>query len=287
MDIIANPNSGKGNGKKALEKIKAYLSERGIGFNTHETTGTGHGKEIAARLCATGTDGVIVALGGDGTFHEVLNGIDFGKARMGLVPAGRGNDFASGTGAASLDPIKAIADIIRGEPRDVDYIRISDKRCLNVAGTGLDIEVLTKTANSRNKLTYVKSLAKCLLKFKPYHIEAEINGETHVKECIMIGVCNGTQIGAGMKLCPVAVSDDGKLDVMMIEKPKRRATITVMPTFIKGKHMGKPYAHHFMCEKIKVMTPAPIELDGEIYRDVEFTAEIVKGGMKTFAATSK
>lgn len=285
MDIIANPNSGKGNGKKALESIKAFLVERGIAHRIFETEHAGHGKEIAERLCATDTDGTIVALGGDGTFHEVLNGIDFDKARMGLVPAGRGNDFASGTCSAHLDPIKAIADIVRGEPRNADYIQISDKRCINVAGTGLDVEVLLKTANSRNKLTYVKSLAKCLFKFKPYHIEAEINGETHVQDCIMIGVCNGTQFGAGMKLCPVAKADDGKLDIMIIEKPKHRATITVMPTFIKGKHMNKPYAHHFVCDRIKVTTPAPIELDGEIYYDLDFDARIVPGGLKTFAVS--
>lgn len=282
MYIIANPNSGKGNGAKALAKISAYLEERSIPFTVHETTATGDGMAHTRQVCAQSLDDVIVAVGGDGTFHEVLNGIDFDKARMGLVPAGRGNDFAIGTGAAALDPVKAIADIVRGEPRELDYIKVSDKRCLNVAGTGLDVEVLLRTANSKNKLTYVKSLAKCLLHYKPYPVDVTVDGETKHYNCIMAGVCNGTQIGSGIRLSPQSIADDGKLNIMIVEKPKHVATLFVMPQFVKGKHLGKSYVTHFLCDSIKISTPAPVQLDGEIYYDLEFDAEIVKNGFKTF-----
>lgn len=283
MDIIANKNSGKGNGAKCLAAATAYLDERGIQYTVHETQCTGHGKALAQELCKAGAD-VIVALGGDGTFHEVLNGIDFDKARMGLIPAGRGNDFAIGTKAAPLDPVKAIAGVVNGEPRSLDYIQVSDKRCLNVVGTGLDVEVLLKTAKSKNKLSYVASLFRCLLKFKPYPVEVVTNGETHNFDCIMVGVCNGTQIGGGIRLSPVSIADDGKLDIIVMEKPKHTPTVLVMPKFVKGKHMNKPYTHHMLCESVKVITPAPLQLDGEIYYDLPFDAHVVKGGVKTFAA---
>ena len=283
MDIIANKNSGKGNGAKCLAAATAYLDERGIPYTVHETQCTGHGKALAQELCKAGAD-VIVALGGDGTFHEVLNGIDFDKARIGLIPAGRGNDFAIGTKAAPLDPVKAIAGVVNGEPRSLDYIQVSDKRCLNVVGTGLDVEVLLKTAKSKNKLSYVASLFRCLLKFKPYPVEVVTNGETHKFDCIMVGVCNGTQIGGGIRLSPVSIADDGKLDIIVMEKPKHTPTVLVMPKFVKGKHMNKPYTHHMLCESVKVITPAPLQLDGEIYYDLPFDAHVVKGGVKTFAA---
>lgn len=286
MDIIANAHSGKGNGVKCLNAVKSYLDERGISYTVHETTAVGHAKQLAATLCASGSD-TVVALGGDGTFHEVLNGMDFDKARLGFIPAGRGNDFAIGTGAASLDPKKAIADIVRGEPKEYDYIQVSDKRCLNVAGTGLDVEVLLRTANSKNKLTYTASLFRCLLKYKPYHVQVEVNGETEEYDCIMAGVCNGTQIGGGIRLSPLGKADDGKLDIIIMEKPKRVPTIFIMPRFVKGKHMNKPYTHHIICDSVKVTTPAPLQLDGEIYYDLPFDAHIVKGGVKTFATTQK
>ncbi len=290
MDIIANPNSGKGNGKKFLEKVKATLDERFIPYTVHETTCTGHGKQLAEQLCAA--DGgdepkTIVALGGDGTFHEVLNGINFDKARLGLIPAGRGNDFAIGTGAASLDPAIAVSDIVRGEPNELDYIQISDKRCLNVAGTGLDVDVLLRTAKAHNKITYTASLFKCLLKFKPYHVSVTANDETIDYDCIMAGVCNGTQIGGGIRLAPIAKANDGKLDIIVMEKPKHVPTIFVMPKFVKGKHMNAQYTHHIVCESVKIETSAPVQLDGEIYYDLKFDAEIVKGGVKTFMPSGK
>ena len=282
MDIIANKCSGKGNGEKCLNAITQYLDEQNIAYSVHTTERTGHGKQLAQELSANGSD-VLVALGGDGTFHEVLNGIDFEKSRLGFIPAGRGNDFANGTLAVNTDPIKAIADIVRGEPRDLDYIQVGDKRCINVGGTGMDVDVLLKTAKSKNKLTYVASLLRCLLHFKPYHVTAELNGETSEHDCIMLGVCNGTQFGGGIKLCPVAKADDGKMDVIIMTKPKHTPTLFVMPKFVKGKHMNMSCTRHIVCDSIKVTTTAPIELDGEIYYDLDFDAHIVKGGLKTFA----
>lgn len=282
MDIIANKTSGKGNGAKCLAKATAYLDERGISYTVHETARVGHAKAMTQQLCESGAD-VIVALGGDGTFHEVLNGMDFDKARMGLIPAGRGNDFAIGTKAASLDPVKAIAGIVGGTPKDLDYIRISDKRCLNVGGTGLDVEVLLKTAKSKNKLSYVASLFRCLLHYKPYRVRLTANGETAEYDCIMVGVCNGTQIGGGIRISPISVADDGRLDVIIMEKPKGVPTVFVMPKFVKGKHMNKPYTKHIICDSVNIVTPAPVQLDGEIYYDLPFDAQIVKSGVKTFA----
>lgn len=284
MDIIANATSGKGKGKKALDAVTMYLDGLNIPYTVHLTERKGHGEELARAASERGEE-VIVALGGDGTFHEALNGIDFSVSRLGLIPAGRGNDFAIGGKAASLDPIQAIADIVRGEPRELDYIAVSNRRCMNVGGTGLDVEVLLKTAKSRNKLSYVASLARCLLRFKPYHVSVSANDEQHEYDCIMAGVCNGTQIGAGIKLSPVSKPDDGKLDILIIEKPKGVPTLLVMPGFVKGKHMKKPYVKHIICESVKIETPAPVQLDGEIYYDLDFDAHVVKGGVKTFVPT--
>lgn len=285
IDIIANPTSGKGNGRKALDVVTKYLDEQGATYIVHETTGVGHGKELAKQAGELGYD-TVIALGGDGTFHEVLNGIDFSVSRLGLIPAGRGNDFVLGTNVTSSDPLTAISDILKNEPHDLDYIAISDKRCINVAGTGLDVEVLLRTAKSANKLTYVASLAKCLLEYKPYHIVAEVNGEVVEKDCIMIGVCNGTQIGGGMKISPYSDPGDGVLDVVIIEKPKKKPLLSVMPVFIKGKHIDKSYTTCFKCDSVKITTPAPVQLDGEIYYDLDFDAHIVTGGLKTFTSSA-
>lgn len=284
IEIIANINSGKGNGKACLEKVTSYLDGQKVLYEVHETQHRGHAKELAAQLSASGAK-VIAALGGDGTLHEVLNGIDFSVSRMGMIPAGRGNDFAIGTDAISTDPVKAIEAIVRGQPLDLDYIQVSDKRCINIAGTGLDVEVVLKTAKSKNKLTYVASLLRCLLKFKLYHVEVLTeDGQTRTYDCVMTGVCNGSQFGGGIHLSPVSVADDGVLDIIVMEKPKHVPCIFIMSGFVKGKHMNKPYTHHLRCERVTVLPPkgTPLELDGEVYYDLPFEASVVKKGLKTF-----
>jgi diacylglycerol kinase (ATP) len=121
------------------------------------------------------------------------------------------------------------------------------------------------------------------LKFESYPIQVQLEGETTSYGCIMAAVCNGSLFGGGMKLCPPANNRDGLIDLIIICKPPRIPTLAIMPTFVKGKHMGKSYATHLRCTNVKITTPAPIELDGEIYQGLDFDARIVKGGCKTFA----
>ena len=180
--IIANLLSGKGAGKKCLETAEKYLTENNLEFQTEIIDGHGSGRALAQKVCAlaksapattptaassasgsptaagTSTDSgsrgsgadnagafhTVIAIGGDGTFHEVLNGMDFSAARLGLVPAGRGNDYAVGA-KISFDPKIAMQTIVHGTPVDRDYIQVGDRRCLNVCGTGLDVEVLKLT----------------------------------------------------------------------------------------------------------------------------------------------
>lgn len=282
MDIIVNVRAGKGNGKKCLDKVTAYLDERGLSYTVHRTKSKGHAEQLARELSSGDEQRTIVACGGDGTFHEVLNGIDTRKARLGLIPAGRGNDFARGTKFTSLDPIKAVAGIIAGKPKYIDYIQVSNRRCLNIAGTGMDVDVLLRTSQSRNHLSYIASLIKCLVKFEPYHVTVHAEGEDITTDALMVGVCNGSQFGSGIKVGPMAKADDGKLDVVIVTKPVGTPVMFVMPSFVKGKHIGKEYVQCISCESVKIDTDAPLELDGEIYYDLDFDAHIVKSGINSF-----
>lgn len=286
--IIANLGSGKGAGKKCLDVVEKIFQEKNIEHKTFCTNERGSGKAIAARLCKEGAS-TIIAIGGDGTFHEVLNGMDFSKARLALVPAGRGNDYAASAGI-SFNPKEAIQSVIRGAAEDRDYIQLSPnsqnekigKRCLNVCGTGLDVEVLKLTEQKQG--TYIGSLAKLLLNYKPYAVQVEVDGVTREYECIMAAFCNGSQFGGGIRICPRAQNDDGKMDLMIIKRPKV-PTIAVMPTFVAGKHLGRSWAEHIVCERAKIIAldAGNIEIDGEIYGENILDAQIVKGGFKTFA----
>lgn len=293
--IIANLQSGKGAGKKCLETAEKYLKENNLEFQTEIIDGHGSGRALAQKVCQeakalqaqnaaasndSGSLHTVIAIGGDGTFHEVLNGMDFSAARLGLVPAGRGNDYAVGA-KISFDPKIAMQAIVHGTPVDRDYIQVGDRRCLNVCGTGLDVEVLKLTEENKN--TYIFSLSKLLLNYKPYTVQIERDGMTQEYQCVMAAFCNGTQFGGGIKLCPPAKINDGKMDLMIVKQPKG-PVLMAMPVFVAGQHMGKAWAEHVVCDKAKitVMNAGCIEIDGEIYNDNVLDAQIVPGGFKTF-----
>lgn len=282
LNFIVNTTSGHGLGKKNLSKIVNYCCKNKIEYAVHITGSVGHAKKIAQKLSIEDC-GTIVAVGGDGTFHEVLNGVvDPSKTAVGFIPSGRGNDFARGVGIpTSVD--KAMDIIVKGETDYFDYINIGGKRCLNVGGTGLDIDVLERVAGRNGKITYLKSLIYCISHFEPYHIEiTEENGETREEDVIMMGVCNGKQFGGGMKISPKSDVRDGLMDVTIITMPADGKILPILPSFVKGKHEKIDVINTYRCKKIHVKTQRPIQLDGEIYSSLDMDCEIVECGLKTF-----
>ena len=143
LNFIVNLKSGRGLGKKNLQKIVKYCKTKGVEHVVHVTNAVGHATQ-SARDLSLDPKNVIVAVGGDGTFHEVINGIECPKnTTLGFIPSGRGNDFALGIGIPSKIE-RALDIILKGEIDYFDYIQIGEKRCLNVGGTGLDIDVLQR-----------------------------------------------------------------------------------------------------------------------------------------------
>lgn len=284
-NFIVNKRSGKNRGENNLNILTSYCNAKGIDYSVYETNARGHAVKLTRMLCDAGADNVI-AIGGDGTFHEVVNGVtDFEKIRIGFIPSGRGNDFARAA-ALPLKPLEAFADIIAGETKRIDYISVGTRRCLNIAGTGMDVDVLKAVADKRNAFSYYTSLVRCLMKFDPYHVVIKAKttkGEIElVKDCIMVGVCNGTDFGGGMHIAPQAKINDGKLDLMIAEKLDR-GPLGILSKFTKGRHDKLPEITHYEITEIEVDGGGcPVELDGEIYDDIPLNCKVVPSGLVTF-----
>ena len=284
INFIVNIKSGKGRGERTLKKLREYCSKNNIEYTAHITESVGHATRIAKVLNSEKVK-TIVAVGGDGTFSEVLNGIDcFDTTALGFIPAGRGNDYARAA-RLKLKPLDALKDILRGEICCTDYIDVSGKRCLNVAGSGLDVAVLERVAGKSDKLSYLKSLWWCLNNYKPYNFNIKIDDSDEVinHDCVMVGVCNGTAIGGGIKLSPKSKIDDGKLNLIIMLPPKN--LLNALLTFKKGKHMDKYYTKHYLCESVSVECTSEhqaIQLDGEISKELKLCCRVVKGGIRTF-----
>lgn len=279
--IIANPKAGDKKVARLLKHTLRLLKAAGAEYTLHETHYKAHGKVIAEEL--TKEDNVnIIALGGDGTVHDVLNGIrDVEKCNFGIIPLGTGNDFAA-SAKIPYNVKKAVDIILNGEAKPTDYLEIGGKRCMNVGGVGIDVDVLVRCAKGkrRGKLKYLKSLIISFFKFNGYNLTVECNGETIQKKVLIVATCNGGQFGGGIRVCPIAELDDGKMDVMIVDCFKSKWRILgAFLLLVRGKIMGYPHKKHFRADRVKIEfeTPCTVQLDGELYDGLEFDAKVCHG----------
>lgn len=244
---------------------------------------------MAGEIAASGGKDII-AVGGDGTFHEIINGIpDLSSVNIGFIPLGSGNDFASTAKLPKGNILKALDVILNHKIRQIDYIQfIGGLRCLNIAGTGLDIEVLKATLAMRRlkgKPMYLWGLIRVLKNFESYKLDVEIDGQKQSYECIIAGVCNGARFGGGMNLSPRSDLSDGLLNLVVIKMVARKRIKWLLPRFLFGNHIDMDITVHRLIKNAKISSPVPykIELDGEIYSDVEFDCAVVPKGINMYS----
>ena len=285
-DIIINPKGGKGKSLKAFAKAEKILREHGAEYTVHNTEYAGHATELARELSQK-PDAKIIVMGGDGSFNEVLNGItDFANVTLGIVACGTGNDFIR----ASKHPKKvkdAIELILKGNTGYIDYIDVGSRRCLNVAGAGMDVDVLIRYANMKafhGKVKYYASLFDTLAHVKWHKLRLTIDGKTMDKSVFMIGVGNGTCIGGGMPICPDAKVDDGLLSVVIVNEMKKSRIPVELPGFLSGKHVKKDYTESYSAKevRIEVLDDGKIELDGEVIDDKVLDCKVVHNTLKVY-----
>lgn len=267
--IIFNPAAKSGASRAVLERVCARLEEAGREYEVHETMFRGHAEQIASRLPAEAEE--LIVVGGDGTVHEALNGLAAPeKMRIALIPAGTGNDFCEAAGI-SFDPDAAMAPVLRGEVKPVDYIDFSGRRCLNVGGMGMDVDVLERCArgSTKGKVKYFRSLLVSLFTFKGYNVRLSVNGRVYNERALFAAVCNGDRIGGGIRICPKASVDDGKLEVVLVRQMNVVGIVRAFIALMQGKILSFPETMHFYCDgaEIRPDRARTVQLDGELYAD--------------------
>ena len=285
-DIIVNPLGGKGKSLKALKAAEKIFAERGVEYTVHNTEYAGHATELARELSRK-PEAKILVFGGDGSFNEVLNGIEnFENVTLGIVPCGTGNDFVRASGHPTK--IKEAIDLIlKDNVGYIDYIDVGSRRCLNVAGAGMDVDVLLRYAAMKafhGKLKYYASLIDTLIHVKWHKLRLTIDGKTMDKSVFMIGVGNGTCIGGGMPICPDAKVDDGLLSVVIVNEMKKSRIPVELPGFLSGKHVKKDYTEVYSAKEVtvEVLDDGKIELDGEVIDDKILECKVVHNVLKVY-----
>ena len=283
--IIVNKKSRSGRGEKLWPVIEGELERRRTEFRVYPTKYHGSARETAARLTAKGVwnpDDVLLAIGGDGTANEAVDGItSLSDVKFGYIPTGSGNDFARGAGIPS-DPLQALEAVLKGEEKEINIgtalLGSQKRRFLVSTGIGFDAGIChealaSKIKNTLNrlhlgKLTYVMIALRQLFYLEPFTLDAALeNGEHRSFENVLFAVTmNFPYEGGGFCFCPKADDQDGLLDLCVVNNVPRWKFPIIIPFALKGKHGGFKGVDQYRASRIEIRTSTPcwVQTDGEI-----------------------
>ncbi len=279
--IIVNPAAGRGAGARAIPRIEQLLRRRGLTFDLVRTERPWHAAELAQQACASGSD-VVVAVGGDGTSNEVLNGLmlarqGFGSAipAMAMLCVGRGNDFAFGVGVPQ-DLERACDVLSHRRCRAVDIGRVSGglypqgRYFGNGVGVGFDAVVgfeAQKIKRLQGFPVYLVAALKTIFLYdRAPLVKIEYASQTLIQPSLLVSVMNGRRMGGGFMMGPNARPDDGLFDLCIARQVRRRRILSLIPHFLSGTQSAQPeitmgQASHVVIEALEGVLPA--HADGE------------------------
>lgn len=267
MLIIANPASGGGRGRKLSEYAVRVLGERGRMIRAQYTERRGDAVLFAQKALDAGT-ACVAACGGDGTVHEIAGVLAGTDTALGLLPCGRGNDFARALGIPS--PAKQAVDILAaGATRRVDLGKVNGVYFCTVATMGFDSEVARlvydKAVPFSGTAAYLAGVLKTLAAYRG--IRAKLHGDfgTMDQTVLLAATGNTSSYGGGMKIVPDASPEDGLLDVCHARMMSRLQVLRLLPTVFWGGHVSNPHITMTRTRRLNIETDEPVWLfaDGE------------------------
>ncbi len=292
MMLICNSRSGRGGVAKALPEVQEHLRQRGLAYELRYTEGPGHATDLARDALSSGIR-FLVAVGGDGTVHEVVNGMIENDravnpdAVFGVVAAGTGSDFIKTFGIRSL-PSAAVAHLDGPNSFPIDIGKIvytEDGREVtryfpNIAEAGLGADVVAKAARLPRWLgptVYLFAFWLTMSKHRPAQVKVDLVDRTYEGPMNNLVVANGQFFGGGMKIAPKAAPTDGLLDVQ-IEHARKKDAIAMMPKVFKGTHLPHPSVKEAKRVKVSITSDRPllIEADGEVLGHTPATFEVLR-----------
>ena len=286
LNFIYNPTAGKGKAQKFRAYIETKLKSLDVAYSFWETSCRSDATRIVRELTAKG-EMDIIAMGGDGTLNEVLNGIvDPEKVNLGMIPCGTGNDFAGAAGIPTT-PEGALDVLLSCRPKYTDFLECGGIRGLNVIGSGIDVEILKRCYRMKwlkGKLNYVVSLLISLIKFRMYDFHAKFNSSDADHNGLIICACNGTRFGGGMRICPEASLDDGQMDIVIVENVTKPMIPGALMKLVQGKILQAKFTLHELAPRMQVefKRAASVQIDGEIYDDLPFDVRVVHRQLKMY-----
>jgi len=272
--LIANSAVGGKRRTRIVDQVVRRLRESKGAVEVRWTTAPGHAEELAG-LAVRGGATHVVACGGDGTIHEVVNGIVASEpatdaVTLGIVPLGRCNDLVRALNIPCKESV-SIQTLLDGGVRTIDLGRVGGRYFLTVASLGLDSLVNQYVADGRpprffNRTTaYLYGIMANLFRYRFVRMRLQGDVEGFEGPVFLAAVGNTSTYGGGMKIAPTAVVDDGRLDLCLVRQTSRLDVIKMLPYVYSGGHVRHPSVTMHTFQEIEVSTEAPMTIwaDGE------------------------
>jgi diacylglycerol kinase (ATP) len=297
VKIVLNPMADMGNAWTVANDLRPIIAEYG-NADWSGTVYPTHATELAEQAGEQGYD-MVIAMGGDGTVHETLNGLMQIPAEkrpiLGVVPVGSGNDFAHSIGVP-MQSDRALAHALNNEPSMVDVGLMTDENGReeyfdNTVGIGFDAVVTIRSHKLpivRGFLMYLTAVIQTIvLNHEPAKMQIEADGEKWEQTNLMVTICNGPREGGGFLVAPEAKNDDGLLHYVMISKCSRPMMFRLIPEVMNGTHGRFDLVKIGACQKFSLASDHPVYIhaDGEIFTSFgsnlhKLDFEILPGALK-------
>ncbi len=284
--LLVNPAAGAGRAGRVLPAVEAELAGRGLAARTARTTSLGHARELTAEAHAAGE--VPVALGGDGLVGCVAGALAVLGARepplLGVLPGGRGNDFARVTGIPS-DPVAACAVLADGVPTPVDLGVVDGAPFVGIASLGFDSEAnrIANAAPARlGPLVYAYGALRALATYRHASFTVELDGQRRTFTGWSVAVANASTYGGGMVMAPDARLDDGQLDVVLSAATSRAHFLRMLPRVFRGTHVRDASVTVLRGAEVTVAADRPITVyaDGDPIGELPVRLGVLPGAVR-------
>lgn len=262
--FIVNPVSGNGNSIKAIKAIEEYCKMLGTNYKIIYTNKKNDAKEIA-EFYKKFPNTTIFSVGGDGTLNEIVNGMAYSNTKLGIIPAGTGNDF-----------YKTFKDF---KEEKIDLGKVNDKYFINVASLGLDCEIanyanILKDKGLSGRFVYILSLIHEYFTYEPINIKIS----NKLKDTTIFTICNAKYYGGGFQIAPNAILNDGMFDIIDVKSLNKLEIVNLVSKLLRVKHLESEKVNFYRTNSISINSLVPLNcnIDGEIIKGTNFKFSIEK-----------
>ncbi|MCI3241880.1 YegS/Rv2252/BmrU family lipid kinase [Streptomyces spinosisporus] len=284
---VVNPTAGGSSSAAALLAVARLLREAGAELQTEYSRSLAHAQELARQAGQQGR--IVLAVGGDGIAGGIGGALSGTGATLGLVPAGRGNDFARAL-ELPTEPEELAKVLLHNDPRAVDTIEVESathERTVVLGSVYAGVDALANRHANHAKLlrgsaSYYAGGLRAVTTWRPARYRVTVDGEEHLHVGYTVVAANSGYYGSGRLIAPDARVDDGLLDVVMISEAPRRLFFAMMNELKTGTHVRRPQVRVLRGREIAISADrdVPYGADGEVDAVLPVTVRVLPGALR-------